>query len=99
MPTYTFIKIVNNNNPSQFKLDLTSMTNHKSRISTLKTQFINHLDYGIGKNRDVYNYFTMDYSFYRVGKRDFPNLASAKIYKDELEKQLINERINKMKTI
>ena len=93
MPTYSFIKIVDNDNPSDFMIDVTTMSNWRSRMSAVRTQCIRHLDYDIGRERDIYRFFFLDYSFYRVERGNFPNLASARVYRDELHKRLKAKRL------
>ena len=93
MPTYSFIKIVDNDNPSDFMIDVTTMSNWRSRMSAVRTQCIRHLDYDIGRRRDIYRFFFLDYSFYQVERGVFPNLATARVYRDELHQDLVNKRL------
>jgi len=92
MPTYRFVKIVDNENPSDFMIDVTSMSNWKSRMSAVRTQCIRHIDYNIGKNRDIYRFFFLDYSFYCLERRDFDNLADARKYREQLHQAVIDKR-------
>ena len=87
MPLYNFIKIVDNNNISDFLIDVSCMPNWKSRISAVRTQCIRHLDYDVGRKREIYRYFFLDYSFSCVEKMEFADLASAREHR-----QLIYER-------
>lgn len=96
MPMFSYIKIVNNDDPSDFLLDVTQMQNYRLRVSSLRNQCIRHYDLGVGKSRPVYNYFFLDFSFYRVGKAEFPDLAAARIYKEALQRQLLKEREHKI---
>ena len=95
MPTYSFIKITNNDNTSDFMLDVTSMHNYRSRVSALRTQCLRHLDCDVGKDRQIYKYFFLDYSFYRVHRQEFPNLAAARVFRNQLEQKLLMDRQNK----
>ena len=76
-------------------LDVTSMQNYRSRVSALRTQCLRHLDCDVGKDRDIYKYFFLDYSFYRVHRQEFPNLAAARVFRKKLEHQLLTYRQNK----
>ena len=96
MPIYSLIKIVDNQNPGDFSLDVTLMSNHHMRMSALRTQCIRHIEGGVGRWRPIYRYFFLDYSFYRVEKREFDLISEAKSYRDELHKRMVQERQDKL---
>jgi hypothetical protein len=49
----------------------------------------------VGKDRQIYKYFFLDYSFYRVHRQEFPNLAAARVFRNQLEQKLLMDRQNK----
>ena len=96
MPVFSFIKIVNNNDASDFLLDVTQMKNFRLRVSSLRNQCWRHYELGSGKYRPVYRYFWLDHSFYRVEKAVLPDLAAARVHKESLQLSLVSERENKL---
>ena len=96
MPVFSFIKIVNNNDASDFLLDVTQMKNVRLRVSSLRNQCWRHYELGSGKYRPVYRYFWLDHSFYRVEKAELPDLAAARVHKESLQLSLVSERENKL---
>ena len=93
MPLYSFIKIADNNTPSDFMIDVTSMVNWRSRMSAVRTQCVRHLDYEIGRDREIYKYFFLEYSFCCLEKGEFPDLATARIYRDRLHEEVSERRL------
>ena len=93
---FSFIKIVNNNDASDFMLDITQMINYRLRVSSLRNQCWRHYELSSGKYRPVYRYFWLDHSFYRVEKSELPDLAAARLHRDILYLKLVSERENKL---
>ena len=93
MPTFRYIKIVDNNNPSDFMIDVTQMQDYRMRVSALRTQCIRHHYYGIGNPRPSYKYFLKDYSFYLIHKADFPSLRDARMHKEYILEQCRNRTL------
>jgi hypothetical protein len=96
MPMFSFIKIVDNQNPSDFSLDVTSMSSYHMRMSALRTQCMRHIEDGVGRWRPIYRYFFLDYSFYRVKKREFDLISEAKLYRDKLQTRMVQERQDRL---
>jgi len=96
MPMFSFIKIVNNNDAAEFLLDVTRMENYRLRVSSLRNQCWRHYEFGLGKQRPVYQFLLLDHSFYRVAKVEFTDLASARVHRDTLYLKLVAERENKL---
>ena len=91
MRLYRFIKITNNDNPSEFCIECTAMTNGRARISCLRSHYFTWEDNGgTGKWRNVWDLFFKDYSFYVVEKKEFSNLHEARLYR-----QVVHERYMK----
>ena len=92
MPTFRYIKIVDNNNPSDFIIDVTQMQDYRMRVSALRTQCIRHHYHGIGSLRPIYKYFFQDYSFYMVHKAEFPNLRDARMHRQQVMDECLRRR-------
>ena len=99
MKTYRFIKISNNNNPSQdFYIDITIMTSVKLRMSILKSQLKKYRESFEGLYRPAWYYIeNCDYSYYELDKKDFLNYNEAKehsikLYNSEFEKMNSGKR-------
>lgn len=92
MPIYVFTKIVDNDNPDDFAIDVSQMTDFRLRMSALRTQCLRHHYYNIGKWRPVYRYFYKDYSFYPIHKQEFPNLAEARKHKVNIHNECTARR-------
>lgn len=93
MKTYRFIKISNNNNPSQdFYIDITIMNSVKLRMSILKSQLKKYRESCEGLYRPAWYYIeTCDYSYYELDKQNFSNYNEARehattLYKQQFEK-------------
>ena len=90
MKNYNFIKISNNNNPSQdFFIDITTMKSVTLRMQILKSQCLKH------KNTD--------YSYYKIDNCDFDTYTEARkhatdIYNSQFLKMQGND-LNKNKKI
>ena len=95
MPTFLFTKIVDNNNTSDFMIDVSQMQNHRLRMSALKTQCLRHEYYDLGKWRPVYKYFYKDYSFSLVHKGEFENLAAARMHRQQVMDECLRRRQGK----
>lgn len=83
---YIFIKISNNNNSSKdFAVIISKILNPNLKMSSLKSQWKRHLEfpdeYGY---RDIYRFFNLDYSFYKIDTRECENYEEAKKVRDEL---------------
>ena len=93
MKTYRFIKISNNNNPTQdFYIDITIMHSVKLRMSILKSQLKKYRESCIGLYRPAWYYIeNCDYSYYELDKQNFDNYNEAKehsikLYNSEFER-------------
>ncbi len=93
MKTYRFIKISNNNNPTQdFYIDITIMNSVKLRMSILKSQLKKYRESCIGLYRPAWYFIeNTDYSYYQLDKQDFSNYNEAKehsikLYNSEFER-------------
>ena len=93
MKTYRFIKISNNNNPTQdYYIDITTMRCVKLRMSILKSQLKNYKKSCIGLYRPTWYYIdNCDYSYYELDKADFNTYDEAKqhaikLYHDQFVK-------------
>jgi hypothetical protein len=78
-----FIKISNNNNPAEFHIDITTMNDARLRISALKAQYNNYCNTGL-YYKDVFSFFSKDWSFYVLERGKFENYEDIKIRRDEL---------------
>lgn len=89
-----FIKISNNNDPTDFIIDITTMRDDRLRIASLKSQYIRYLENPDKyPYRDVYRFFNLDYSFYCLDTDSFNNYTECKAHRDKL----IQEQNTKMK--
>lgn len=92
----SFIKISNNRNPAKdFYIDITTMKDARLRMSSLKSQYNKYLDSLETDtplpDREVFRYFTLDYSFYTLEKGCFDTYNDAKerrldLYDEQYEK-------------
>lgn len=83
--TTKFIKIVNNNNANEFCIDITNMVDVKMRISTLKNAYKIYQKSPDKKlYRNIYKFFTLDYSFYVMEKGNYDTLKEARIRREEI---------------
>jgi len=92
----SFIKISNNKNSTKdFYIDITTMKDARLRISSLKSQYHKYLDSletdDPLPDREVFRYFTLDYSFYTLEKGCFDTYNDAKerrldLYDEQYEK-------------
>lgn len=92
MPKFVFTKIVDNNNPDDFTIDVTQMDSWRMRMSALRTQCIRHEYYDLGKWRPIFRFFSLDYSFHPVYKSEFKNLAAARAFKPQVLQECIDRR-------
>ena len=82
MVLYSFLKITNNNDVTDFAIECTAMKNGRARISCLRTNLFAWEDNGaVGKWRPIWDYFFKDYSYYICEKKEFENLQAARAYK------------------
>ena len=81
--TTKFIKISNNNNPSEFHISPTTMKDARLRISALKAQYNNYCETGL-YYKDVFAFFKLDWSFYVLERGKFENYEEIKKRLDEL---------------
>lgn len=93
MPTFRYIKIVDNNNPDDFMIDVTQMQDYRMRVSALRTQCIRYHYHQIGSLRPVYKYFFQDYSFHLLKKAEFPSLREARMHKENVAEQCQNKTL------
>jgi len=88
MRKYNFIKISNNNNAAvDFMIDITTMTDTRLRISTLKSQYKKYLDKNDNYTcnfKDAWRYFDLDYSFYCIDTKFFDTYEQAKEHRLDL---------------
>ena len=78
-----FIKISNNNDHSDFYIDVTTMQNARLRISALKAQYKNYL--ATGKYwKEVFKFFKYDWSFYVMEKGCYEDYDAIKERKNQL---------------
>jgi hypothetical protein len=101
MKTYRFIKISNNNNPSQdFFIDITTMQSVKLRMSILKSQLKYYKKTWIGLYRPTWYYIdNCDYSYYELDKADFETYDEAKQHAIKLYNDQFVKMNNTRKTI
>jgi len=92
MPKFVFTKIVDNNNPDDFTIDVTQMDSWRMRMSALRTQCIRHEYYDLGKWRPIFRFFSLDYSFHPVYKSEFKNLAAARAFKPQVLQECRDRR-------
>ena len=94
MKKYNFIKISNNNNPSQdFFIDITTMLSVTLRMQILKSQMLKHQKTGGGLYRPAWYYIqTVDYSYYKIDTQEFENYNDAKAH----SVKIYNEQFIKM---
>jgi len=97
MKTYRFIKISNNNNPTQdFYIDITIMNSVKLRMSILKSQLKKYRETCNGLYRPAWYFIeNTDYSYYQLDIRDFDNYNDAK----EHSIKLYNEQFERMNSV
>ncbi len=105
MKNYNFIKISNNNNPSQdFFIDITTMKSVTLRMQILKSQCLKHKKTGTGLYRPAWYYIqNTDYSYYKIDNCDFDTYTEARkratdIYNEQFLKMKGND-LNKNKKI
>jgi hypothetical protein len=80
-----FIKISNNNYPLEFHIDITTMKSDRLRMASLKSQWLRYLEHPDDyPNRDVFKFFTLDYSFYTLDTGSFNNYDECKAHRDKL---------------
>lgn len=96
MTLYNFIKISNNNNSRKdFDIIITKIKNDRLKMSSLKSQYFRHLEYPDKyPYRDIYRFFDLDYSFYKLDRQDLVDIDTAKIHREKL----LKEQKEKMKT-
>jgi hypothetical protein len=84
---YSFIKVSNNHFPKEdFTIHLTCQKNYKLAMSVLKTRY-KMFAKGHGGYHELYHYFSQDYSYYCLDRKEFNNLAEAKEYADKLHEE------------
>lgn len=85
---YIFIKISNNKNSSKdFDIIVTKIQNPNLKMSSLKSQWKRHLEFPDEYGwRELYRFFYLDYSFYKVDTEECEDYESAKSYKNYLRK-------------
>jgi len=77
---YTFIKITNNDDISDFTFVLTSQKKWQNRMSGLRHQAVRYFNNNEGTYKNVFRWFTLDYSHCKVAKKEFNSLNDAKGY-------------------
>ena len=102
MKKYNFIKISNNNNPSQdFYIDITTMKSVTLRMQILKSQMLQHRRTGEGLYRPSWYYIeSTDYSYYKLDEGKFDTHQEArehaiKLYNEQFIK--MNQNVNNTK--
>ena len=94
---YSFIKVTNNNDVSDFVIEFTLMRNPKARMSCLKSQLFRYEDNEcVGKWRNIWGYFLKDYSFFVAERRLCEDRTDARRYSEEVTERYRN-KINKLK--
>ena len=78
-----FIKIVDNNNAADFFIDVTTMTDVRCRISTLKNNYKIYLKTQ-KYYKEIFRFFALDYSYYVIEKGLYNNLKDARVRRDEI---------------
>ena len=96
MPLYSYLKISNNNDPTEFCIECTAMKNPRARISCIRTQLFNWEDNQVagnkaGKYRPVWDFLLKDYSFYAVKKCHFDTLTEARSYREIVRDELLRK--------
>ena len=81
-----FIKISNNNNPSEFILDVTTMRDVRLRMSALKAQHRKYQQTGLFY-KEIFRFFLMDWSFCVLERGSHPDYAAVKKRRDCLCKE------------
>jgi hypothetical protein len=100
MTLYNFIKISNNNNSTKdFDIIITKIKNDRLKMSSLKSQYFRHLDNpNYYPHRNIYRFFNLDYSFYKLDRQEFVDIDTAKIHRENLLKEQY-EKMNKIEKI
>ena len=98
---YSFIKVTDNNDVSNFVIEATCMKNPKARICCLRTQLFSYEDNlgEFGKWRPVWDLFYKDYSFYVCDRRYCENLREARLHKDRVAQAYRDKIIFNLKKI
>ena len=75
---FSFIKITNNKNPTDFHIEITSQKRWQNRVNHLRHMACMHYYDGACCYKPVYQMFTKDISCFRVHKEEFHSLRDAR---------------------